>query len=156
LYGNLHAIKAIIDVERRKAMHQRIFFAAIILAAFILLTGMGGTGGFERAPRVEKNFAVTVMDVSGNKIEGEKFSWEGRVHFAGYMGMAQVTMPFDRIRELTVGAPRERKVTVTAHMNDGSETSFDVDSKSRCFGEAPFGSFMLQMDEIKSVSFKKQ
>ncbi len=137
-------------------MHRRILLAAVILAAFILLTGMGGTGGFERAPRVDKNFAVTVTDVSGKKIEGEKFSWEGRVHVAGYMGLAQVTMPFDRIRELTVGSPRERKVTITAHLTDGSETSFDVDAKSRCFGEAPFGSFMLQMDEIKSIVFKKQ
>ncbi len=137
-------------------MHRRILLAAVILAAFILLTGMGGTGGFERAPRVDKNFAVTVTDVSGKKIEGEKFSWEGRVHVSGYMGLAQVTMPFDRIRELTVGSPRERKVTITAHLTDGSETSFDVDAKSRCFGEAPFGSFMLQMDEIKSIVFRKQ
>jgi hypothetical protein len=137
-------------------MHQRILFAAIVLTAFILLTGMGGTGGFERAPRVEKNFAVTVTDVSGKKIEGEKFSWEGRIHFAGYLGLAQVTMPFDRIKEVSVGPLRERKVTVTARLNDGSETSFDVDAKTRCFGEAPFGSFMLQMDEIKSVTFKKQ
>ncbi len=137
-------------------MHQRILFAAIFLTAFILLTGMGGSGGFEKAPRVEKNFAVTVTDISGKKIEGEKFSWEGRIHFAGYMGLAQVTMPFDRIRDLTVGPLRERKVTVTARLNDGSETSFDVDAKTRCFGEAPFGSFMLQMDEIKSIAFKKQ
>ncbi len=144
------------DIERRKAMHQRILFAAIVLTAVILLTGMGGSGGFERAPRVEKNFAVTVTDVSGKKIEGEKFSWEGRIHFAGYMGLAQVTMPFDRIKELSVGPLRERKVTVTAYLNDGSETSFDVDAKTRCFGEAPFGSFMLQMDEIKSIAFKKQ
>ncbi len=147
---------SLIDIERRKAMHRRIILAAFILAAFILLTGLGGTGGFERAPRVDKNFAVTITDVSGKKIEGEKFSWEGRVHVAGYMGLAQVTMPFDRIRELTVGSPRERKVTITAHLTDGSETSFDVDAKSRCFGEAPFGSFMLQMDEIKSIVFKKQ
>ncbi len=137
-------------------MRQRILITASILTAFILLTGMGGTGGFERAPRVEKNFAVTVTDVSGKKIDGDNFSWEGRIHFAGYLGLAQVTMPFDRIRELTVGAPRERKVTVTARLTDGSETSFDVDAKSRCYGEAPFGSFMLQMDEIKSVFFKKQ
>ncbi len=135
-------------------MHRRILLSAVILAAFILLTGMGGTGGFERAPRVEKNFAVTVTDISGKKIEGEKFSWEGRIHVAGYMGLAQVTMPFERIKELTVGTPRERKVTVTARLTDGSETSFDVDAKTRCFGEAPFGSFMLQMDEIKSVVFK--
>jgi hypothetical protein len=136
-------------------MLQRSLYAVIVLAVFIVLTGMGGTGGFERAPRVEKNFAVTVTDASGRKIEGEKFSWEGRIHIAGYLGMAQVTMPFDRIRELAVGEKKERKVPVTARLLDGTETSFDVDAKARCFGEAPFGSFMLQMDEIKTITFKR-
>lgn len=135
-------------------MLQRALYAVFILSVFILLTAMGGSGGFERAPRVEKNYAVVVTDTSGNKIEGEKFSWEGRVHFAGYLGMAQVTMPFEKVKELTVGEKRERKVKVTARLTDGTETSFDVDAKTRCFGEAGFGSFMLLMDEIRSITFK--
>ena len=135
-------------------MLQRAYYAVLMFAAFMLLTAMGGSGGFERAPRVEKNYAVSVTDASGNRIEGEKFSWEGRINFAGYLGMAQVTMPFEKIKELTVGGMRDRKVKVTARLIDGSETSFDVDAKSRCFGEAGFGSFMLQMDEIKTVVFK--
>lgn len=135
-------------------MLQRAFYTVIILAAFILLTAMGGTGGFERAPRVEKNFAVAVTDVSGNKIEGEKFSWEGRIHFAGNMGLAQVTIPFDKVKELTVGEKRDRQVRVTVRLTDGSETKFDIDAKTRCYGTAGFGNFMLLMDEIKTVSFK--
>jgi hypothetical protein len=137
-------------------MLQRTYYAVIMLAAFILLTAMGGTGGFERAPRVEKNYAVVVTDVSGNTITGEKFSWEGRIHFAGYLGMAQVTMPFDKIKELLVGEKRERKVKVTARLMDGTETGFEVEAKSRCFGEAGFGSFMLQLDEIKTIVFKRE
>jgi hypothetical protein len=136
-------------------MLQRAFYAVIVLAAFTLLTAMGGSGGFERAPRVEKNYAVVVVDALDNKIEGEKFSWEGRIHFAGYLGMAQVTTPFEKIKELTVGEKRDRKVKVTARLTDGTETNFEVDAKSRCFGEASFGSFMLQMDEVKTVTFKK-
>ena len=136
-------------------MLQRACYAVVMLAAFILLTAMGGTGGFERAPRVEKNYAVVVTDVSGRQIDGNKFSWEGRIHFSGYLGMAQVTMPFENIRQLTVGEKRERKVKVTAKLADGTETVFEVDAKSRCYGEAHFGSFMLQMDEIKTIVFKK-
>jgi hypothetical protein len=136
-------------------MLQKAFYAFVVLAAFTLLTAMGGTGGFERAPRVEKNYAVVVTDASGKKIEGEKFSWEGRIHVAGSLGMAQVIMPFEKIKELTVGEMRDRKVRVTARLTDGTETGFEVDAKSRCFGEASFGSFMLQMDEIKSVVFNK-
>ena len=136
-------------------MLQRASYAVMVLAAFTLLTAMGGAGGFERAPRVEKNYAVVVTDASGKKIEGEKFSWEGRIHFAGYLGMAQVTMPFEKIKEMMVEEKRDRKVKVTVRLTDGTETGFEVDAKSRCFGEASFGSFMLQMDEIKSVVFKK-
>jgi len=136
-------------------MLHKTLNAVFVLIIFILLTGMGGTGGFDRAPRVEKNYTVIVTDTSGNKINGEKFSWEGRIHFAGYLGMAQVTMPFDRVRELTVGENRDRKVKITAKLTDGSETAFEMDARSRCYGEAGFGSFMLQMDEIKSISFKK-
>ncbi len=128
---------------------------AFLLVSFLLLTAMGGKGGgFERAPRVEKNFAVTVTDVSGNKISGEKFSWEGRVHFSGVLGMASVNVPFERIKEITIGEKKEKKVKVTAKLQDGGETVFEVDADSRCFGEAPFGNFMLTMEEIRSVAFK--
>jgi len=136
-------------------MFQRTSYAFLMLAALILLTAMGGTGGFERAPRVDKNFAVMVTDAMGTKIDGEQFSWEGRLHFAGYKGMAQVMIPFEKLKELTVGQKVERKVTVTVFFWDGTQSSFDIDAKSRCFGEASFGSFMLQMDEIKVITFKK-
>jgi len=133
-------------------MKRNLLSLAIILVSFLFLTAMGGKGGgFERAPRVDKNFAVTVIDVSGNKINGEKFSWEGRVHFAGSMGMASITIPFEKIKEIFVGEKKEKKVKVTAKLKDGSETAFDIEADSRCYGEAPFGSFMLTMEEIKSV-----
>ena len=126
----------------------------LLFLAFLFLTAMGGKGGgFERAPRVDKNFAVTVTDVSGNKINGEKFSWEGRVHFAGSMGMASITVPFEKIKEISIGEKREKKVKVTAKLKDGSETVFDIDADSRCYGEAPFGSFMLTLEESRNILF---
>ena len=136
-------------------MHKRWVSAALLVLVIILLTAMGGKGGgFEKAPRVDKNFKVVVTDASGNKIEGEKFSWEGRIHFAGYMGLAQVTMPFERVKELMVGEKKDRRVKVTARLTDGTETVFDIDSDARIYGESSFGSFMLTMDEIKSISFR--
>ena len=136
-------------------MQKRWVSPALMVSVIILLTAMGGKGGgFEKAPRVDKNFMVVVTDVSGNKLEGEKFSWEGRIHFAGYMGLAQVTMPFERVKELTVGEKKDRKVKVTARLTDGTETVFEVDSDARVYGESSFGSFMLTMGEIKSISFK--
>jgi len=134
---------------------KRIGLLAVLLIVAALLTAMGGKGGgFERAPRVEKSFTVTVTDVSGNKISGEKFSWEGRIHFAGMLGMASITIPFERIKEIAVGEKKEKKVKTTVRLKDGTETVFDIEADSRCYGEAPFGSFMLTMEEIRSVAFK--
>ena len=136
-------------------MKRNVLSLVVIVFSFLLLTAMGGKGGgFERAPRVDKNFSVTVTDGAGNKITGEKFSWEGRVHFAGYLGMASITIPFEKIKEITVGEKREKKVKVTAKLKDGGETIFDIEADSRCYGEAPFGSFMLTMEEIKAIIFK--
>ena len=136
-------------------MIKRLIAVVLVLLSFVLLTAMGGKGaGFEHAPRVEKNFSVVVTDVSGNEIKGEKFSWEGRIHFAGTLGAANVNVPFDRLKEISVGSKKDRKVKITAKLRDGGETVFDIDADSRCFGEAPFGSFMLTMEEIRSVDFK--
>jgi hypothetical protein len=138
-------------------MMRRLATLVLVLMSFALLTAMGGKGGgFERAPRVEKNFSVTVTDVSGNVIHGDKFSWEGRVHFAGYLGAADVNIPFDRIKGITVGEKKERNIKVTARLRDGGETVFEIEADSRCYGEAPFGSFMLTMEEIHSVAFKEE
>lgn len=130
---------------------------AFMIPLAVFLVAMGGKGsGFERAPRVDKNYAVTVTDLSGNAIKGDKFSWEGRTHFAGSLGMASINIPFGRIREITFGEKAEKKVKAVAKLKDGSEASIEIEADSRCFGEAPFGSFMLTADEIRSVSFKGQ
>ena len=136
-------------------MLKQIVTLIVLLSAFTLLTAMGGKGaGFEHAPRVEKNFAVHIVDSSGNKIDGEKFSWEGRLHIDGFLGLAQVVIPFEKMKEVSVGEKRDKKMKVTFRLKDGSDTTIEVDADSRCYGEAGFGSFMLPVGEIKTVSFK--
>src|SRR3972149_563807 len=107
IYHSIHPI--VPHHERRQAMYRNIYFVVLL---FIFLTAMGGgrSGSFERAPRVDKNFAVIITDNSGNKIEGEKFSWEGRIHFSGYMGLAFGVVPIDHTKEVTFGEKKEKKV----------------------------------------------
>jgi len=141
--------------ERSTAMRTKAFSLVLMLFLLVLITAMGGKGGgFERAPRVDKSFSVIVTDVSGNKISGEKFSCEGRLHFSGHLGMASVTVPFDRIAEVKIGEKKEKKVKVVVRLKEGGEAAFEMDADSRCYGEAAFGSFMLTLDEIKSIAFK--
>ena len=136
-------------------LSRRTVAGTLLLSLFVLLTAMGGSGGggFERAPRVEKNYTVVVTDLSGNTLKGERFSCEGRLHFSGYQGMAQVSIPFDKVSTLTFGDKRERKVKVTARLRDGSETSFEIEANSRLFGDTSFGSFQLRADEVKTITF---
>ncbi len=137
-------------------MCSRAWYIVAVLSAAVFLTAMGGGkgGSFTRAPRVEKSYAVKITDTSGKTITGEKFSWEGRIHFSGQLGMAQVVIPFDKVKDLTIGAKEGRKVTVTARLKDDKTTIFELDVDSRCYGEARFGSFMLMMDEIQKIVFQ--
>lgn len=136
-------------------MRSKALVVASLLFAFWFITGMGEKGsGFSRAPRVDKNFVVTVIDASGKRIEGDRFSWEGRLRFSGYLGMAQVNIPFENVRELTVTEKKERSVLVTVKLREGGETNITMDAESRCYGEAGFGSFMLRMDEVRTVTLK--
>lgn len=138
-------------------MRRNLSSLFLLLIVFVLLTAMGGKGGgFERVPRVEKNFSVTVTDITGNTIKGDKFSWEGRLRFSGSMGMAEVNVPFERISKVTIGDRRDQKRLVNVLLNDGSETSFDIDADSRCYGEADFGTFMLTINDIKTISFQNR
>lgn len=136
-------------------MLKRSAFLVLLLSVAALLTAMGGKGsGFEHVPRVDKNFSVTVTDSTGTAIQGEKFSCEGRIRFSGYMGAADVNLPFEKIKEVSVGEKRDRKVRVTARLHDGGSAVFDLDADSRCYGETGFGSFMLTISEIKSITFR--
>lgn len=136
-------------------MLSRSAYGIILISSFLVLTAMGGSGGggFERAPKVERNFSATVVDLAGNTIKAEKFSWEGRLTFSGYQGMAQVSIPFERVKALAFGDKRERKVKVTARLSDGTDAAFEIDAASRLYGETNFGSFMLRADEVKTVTF---
>jgi hypothetical protein len=136
-------------------MVKRFSSLVLLLSCFLLLTAMGGKGGgFDRVPRVDRNFTVSVTDSTGHTLQGEKFSWEGRIRFSGYMGAADVNLPFEKIREVVIGEKKDRKVRVTARLHDGSDAVFDLDADSRCYGEAGFGSFMLPVSDIRSISFK--
>jgi len=137
-------------------MRKKMLVLTLVLTCGLLLTAMGGgrTGDFGRAPRVERNFTVSIVDMSGNRIDGEKFSWEGRLHFAGYLGMAQVVIPFEKVRSVSVGEKKDRTVKMHLRLQDGQESTVDMEADSRCYGEAGFGSFMLLMSEIRSITFK--
>ena len=136
-------------------MRSRAQLVVFLLFSFLFIVGMGEKGtGFSRAPRVDKNFAVTVIDAAGKKIEGDQFSWEGRLRFSGYYGMAQVNIPFEKVKELTVLEKKDRNIAAVVKLREGGETNIDMEADSRCFGEAGFGSFMLRMDEIRTITLK--
>jgi hypothetical protein len=136
-------------------MIQKIFHTVIAVVAFISLTAMAGSSGFERTPKVEKNYAIVITDTAGNKIDGGQFSWEGHLYFGGHVGMAQVMIPFDKVNELNAEETSNGTVKATLHLADGSQMILKIDANTHCYGEAGFGSFMFSMKEINKIVFKQ-
>lgn len=135
-------------------MPKKMFHVLVYITAFIFLAAMAGSSGFEKAPKVDKNYAVVITDKSGNKIEGTNFSCEGKLYFAGQVGMAQALIPFDKARELSVGEVSENSAKAAISLANNSQTILKIDAKTKCHGEANFGSFMLLIKEINKIVFK--
>src|SRR3990172_6784700 len=155
IYHSIHPI--VPHHERRQAMYRNIYFVVLL---FIFLTAMGGgrSGSFERAPRVDKNFAVIITDNSGNKIEGEKFSWEGRIHFSGYMGLAEVVVPLYQIQKTNFLEKKKTKKKKRGgrrvRRGGGGGRVVEGDAFAGFGGEGGWGGFRLPAHESKMVAFK--
>ena len=135
-------------------MPKKIFPIIISIAAFIFLTAMAGSTVFEKAPKVDKNYAVVITDKSGNKIEGANFSCEGKLYFSGQVGIAQAVIPFDKVKEFSVAEVSENSAKAAILLANGTQTTLKIDAKTKCYGEANFGSFMFLIKEINKIVFK--
>ena len=79
-------------------MKKNWYFGLGILICFLTI-GMGNMGerGVVDIPEPEKNYAVALVDQTDVSMDLEKFSFEGQTYFIGKLGMAEISIDFDKI-----------------------------------------------------------
>ncbi|MBI4495697.1 MAG: hypothetical protein HY697_02070 [Deltaproteobacteria bacterium] len=129
----------------------------VLLASLLFLAGMGDLGGGssgERFPVPEKNFSVVAVDREGVKTTLIQFNQEGRTSLAGKRGSASVTIPFEKIGEVQNQGLQGNEALVRVKLKDQKITELRVDKRSKFYGRADFGTFQIELQDLKSLSFQ--
>ncbi len=118
--------------------------------------GMGGLGGstVEKIPTPQKNIKGQVLDREGVKTSLSQFSMEGKVFLIGKRGDADVAIPFEDISQTLFQNPAGNDALVRVLLRDGKEVEIKIDKRSKFYGKAEFGTFLIEAKDLKSISFQ--
>jgi len=135
---------------------KRILAPVVILAAFLLLMGMGGMGGpaeVGKVPAPERNFNVRVTDQKGVQTSLSQFSQEGRVFLVGKRGDATVTIPFEKITQIQFETLEGRDIEAKVSLRGPETADIKLEKQAKFYGKMDVGTFEILAKDLKSVSF---
>ena len=135
---------------------KKFLAPVMILSTVLFLMGMGELGGsapVNKIPSPEKNFAVQVTDREGIQTSLSQFSQEGKIFLTGKRGGAMVTVPFDKISQLQFPSSEGNEVHARVSLKGQESLELRIDKKAKFYGKADFGTFQIEVKDLKSVSF---
>jgi hypothetical protein len=140
-------------MARRMWLGVAFGLALLVVAPFALATGFGGDNPPARIPVPAKVFAATVEDRGGTHLRVSRVSWNGEVFVYGTLGLAQVTVPFESIREATFedGGGEGKRIAVISAA-DGQVIRLTVDDDLLCYGRTEFGNYQLEVRDLRRIS----
>ena len=136
--------------ERRGAIIALVAGILAVPAAFA--TGFGGDSPPARIPVPAKVFRATVEDRGGTQLEVTRISYNGEIFLYGNFGAAQVTVPFDSIREAVFedgGGEGKRIAAITS--TDGQTLRITVDDDLLCYGKTEFGNYQIEVRDLRRI-----
>jgi hypothetical protein len=119
-----------------------------------MFAAVAWSGAPARIPIPAADHTVTIEDAAGVVIEVRRATFDGEVFFYGDLGEAQVTVPFERLRELRV-EPSDvvGKVVLFGVLKDGTTVRMLSDDDKPCYGEASFGNYRIEVGKLRRVTF---
>jgi len=136
---------------------RKTLASAIIFSSLLFLMGMGELGGSAPADKIpvpEKNFSARVLDRQGIQTSLSEFSFGGKVFLVGKRGSATITIPFEKISRLDLDGQDGNEVLAAVTLRDQNRIELKVDKRSKFFGKAEFGTFQIEMKDLKSINFQ--
>jgi len=133
-----------------------ILILVLGLSFFLIAMGeLGGTPAASKIPSPEKNFTVRVMDRQDIQTSLNQFSQDGKVHLAGKMGSATVTIPFEKISQVRFPPPSQgNDPPATVLLKDQKQIEIQLERRSKFYGQADFGTFQIEAKDLKSIRFQ--
>ena len=150
---------AIKKTSQKTSSIRSLFFTFLLLLLVPASYGLGG-GSTETAdvPIPAKNYAATIVDRAGSTIQGERLSIDGKIYLKGLIGRAEVNIPFDKIKsvsvEQTVSKSDRDYLTSAVILLSGEKLDLLLAASTKVYGEASYGKFSLGIRDLQSITFK--
>ena len=127
----------------------------LVLALLLSVPARAGLFGPDapgRIPVPARLFTVQVEDVGGTALRVERTSFDGEVFVYGTIGLAQVTVPFDRIRTLVMElGPDDDHKTAVITDPDGEEVRVVVEADRPLYGRTTFGNYKIEIGQVRRL-----
>jgi hypothetical protein len=136
-------------------MTKRILSMMMILLAVPLLLGLGSQGGTPgRIPMPDKKFAATFVDQMDVVTDCREVSIEGITFLEGKRGGGTVAIPFQNITSVLFRLSGD-KLIAQVRLAAGNTMDLVVDKKQRAFGQTEYGTFQIQLIDLKKMTLRK-
>ena len=137
-------------------MLKKLFPAAALLIAFFFLTAMGVNPEGE-IPVPEVNYSVTIKDHQDITTKCGNVTWNGRTNFSAKRGDGTVSIPFEKVKEVSfVGSRARGKIDAQVMLKDGEVVAITFSSEARLYGASSFGTYSISAKDIKELKFEKE
>ena len=115
--------------------------------------GFGSDNPPARIPVPAKVFSAVVEDRGGTQLAVTRISYSGEVFLYGTFGAAQVTVPFDSIRDAVFedgGGEGKRIAVITS--TTGQTMRITVKDDVLCYGKTEFGNYQIEVRDLRRIS----
>ena len=116
--------------------------------------GFGGDVPPARIPIPARDFSAVVEDQTGVTVDVTQVSYNGEVYLYGLYGAGQVTIPFEKIREIRFEPSNEKgKRVAFATLRDASSVRVVIDDDVPAYGKTAFGTYQITVDRVRRMTF---
>lgn len=140
---------------------SRLTGMTLALALTAVLTGpvlangvMGGDSPPTRIPIPASHHKVLVEDIGGVSTRVSNASFDGQVFLYGRVGEADVSVPFEKIREVRFEkGSSASKVLAYVILRSEERVRVELDEEVPCYGETSFGLYRIPVEKIRRIEF---
>jgi hypothetical protein len=118
---------------------------------------MGGMGDKRviAIPEPDQNYRVTLVDQADVSMDLEKFSCAGQTYLSGFLGKAEISIDFEKIRSIFFILD-DRQLKAKVNLAGGRTTTMVVEKSQPCYGVSPFANVKIEMQNIKTITLHEK
>jgi hypothetical protein len=142
----------------RRGLAVAVALLALAVGSVGWANGFGGSDAPPaRIPIPARNFSAVVEDLQGVRVPVTEVTYDGEVFLYGTFGEGQVTVPFEKIKEVRVEPTNEpTKRVAFVILADGSNVQLVIESDTLAYGRTSFGTYSIAVEKVRRIEFPAQ